>query len=172
MLLPAFADLLVLALAGVALFGTLVYLVRGGRLFWVVIGGAVMTLVCAVLAGLLIAYGCRVITVSGESTPHAERSLLLFSTTIELDGKDFSVSSTDLRTVIINETARPLTLRGEIYASFAAGREKQPEDVTIAPRSVLPFAEHVDFVGPDEPLPREVSATSSSTSVTKYWLTW
>jgi hypothetical protein len=170
-LLPPFADLVVLALAGVALFGTIAYLVRGGRLFWVVVGGGIMTVVCGVLAGLLIAYSCRVIRVTGESTLHAERSLLLFSTTIELGGKDFAVSSTDVRTVIINETSRALTLRGEVYAVFSAG-QRQPEDVTVAPQSVLPFAEHIDFVGPDEPLPREVKSTSSATSVTKYWLTW
>ena len=171
MLLPPFADLVVLALAGVALFGTVAYLVRGGRLFWIVVGGGVMTVLCGVLAGLLIAYSCRVIRVTGDSTPHGERSLLLFSTTIELDGKDFAVSSTDARTVIINETPRALTLRGEVYAVFAAGQQ-QPADVAIAPRSVLSFGEHIDFLGPDEPLPREVKATSSSSSVTKYWLTW
>ena len=171
MLLPPFADLVVLALAGVALFGTIVYLVRGGRLFWVVVGGGIMAVVCGVLGGLLIAYSCPVIRVTGQSTLHAERSLLLFSTTIELGGKDFAVSSTDTRTVIINETPRALTLRGEVYAVVSAG-QAQPIDVTVAPQSVLPFAEHIDFVGPDEPLPREVSATSSASSVTKYWLTW
>lgn len=170
MLLPPFADLVLLALAGVALFGTLAYLIRGGRLRWVVVGGGVMTLVFGVLAGLAIAYGCRVLRVTGESTLHAERQLLLFSTTIELDGESFAVSSTDLRTVIINETARPLTLRGEVYSVVA--RQVQPPDLTIAPRSVLPFGEHVDYVGPEEPLPREVSASAASTSVTKYWLTW
>ena len=77
----------------------------------------------------------------------------------------------DVRTVIINETARPLTLRGEVYAAFP-GRERQPEDITIAPHSVLPFAEHIDFVGPDEPFPRQVETTSATSSVTKYWLTW
>ncbi len=171
MLLPPFADLVVLALAGVALFGTLAYLVRGGRVRWVVIGGAVMTLGFGVLAALLIATGTRVIRVTGETTPHAERLLLVFGKTIELDGKDFAMSGDGARTVIINETGRPLTLRGEVYA-IVAGGQKQPDDVTIAPRSVLAFPEHVDFVGPEDPLPREVSASATSTSVTKYWLTW
>ncbi len=171
MLLPPFADLVVLALAGVALFGTLAYLLRGGRLLWVVAGGGLMTLACGALAGLMIAYSCRVIRVTGASTPRAERSLLLFSTTIELDGKEFPVSSTDASTVVINETPRALTLRGEVYAAVAAG-QNQPEDVVVAPRSVLPFAEQIDLVGPDEPLPRQVESTSSASSVTKYWLTW
>lgn len=170
MLLPPFADLVVLALAGVALFGTLAYLVRGGRVRWVVIGGAVMTLGCGVLAALLIGSSCPVIRVTGETTPHAERLLLAFSKTIELDGRDFAVRAADAQTVIINETSRPLALRGEVYAVVAG--QKQPEAVAIAPRSVLAFPEPIDFVGPDEPLPREVSASSSASSVTKYWLTW
>lgn len=171
MLLPPFADLMVLGLAAVSLFGTVAYVVRGGRLLWVVVGGGAMTLGFGVLAGLLIAYGAPVIRVTGESTPRVERQLLVFGTTLTLDGKDFTVSSRALRTLVINETSRPLTLRGEVY-SMVAGSPAQPPDVTIAPRSVLPWPAHVDHVGPDEPLPREVSASATETTVTKYWLTW
>lgn len=168
MLLPVEADLIALALTAVSLIGTVVYLIRGGRLLWVVVGGAAMTIAFAVLSYLTIATSCRVIRISGAPAPHAAKQMLLFSTTETLGGKAVTLSASDVRTVIVNETERPLRIREAVYG---AGGAPGP-DVVIAPHSALHFPEHIDYVGPDDPLPREVSAQSLTTSVTKRWLTW
>ncbi len=166
MLLPVEADLIALALTAVSLIGTLVYLVRGGRLLWVVVGGAAMTLVFAVLAYLTIATAARVIRVSGDGAPHATKQMLLFSTTQTLGDTDVTLSSSGVRTVIVNETARPLRIREAVYGVGAA----PGPDLVIEPHSVLEYAEHIDLLGPGEPFPTEVSSQSSST--TQRWLTW
>ena len=49
-------------------------------------------------------------------------------------------------------------------------RTPQPRDQVIAPHSAVPFDGFIDYLGPENPLPREVSSKSSTT--TKYWLTW
>ncbi len=172
MLLPVEADLFALALTGVALIGTLVYMVRGGRLFWVIVGGGIMTLVFAVLSVLTINHAARVVTVTGESTPHASKQMLVLSTTLTVGGKEVELSSSDVRTIVVNETSRPLTIRAAVYSEFTAGPggPRDVTDVTIRPFGVLHFAEHIDHIGPEDPLPREVSSNSSTTTV--YWLTW
>lgn len=169
MLLPVEADLIALALTAVALIGTLVYMVRGGRLFWVIVGGGLMTLAFAVLSVLTIKYSARVIRVTGESSPHAEKQMLVLSKTVTVGVKDIELSSSDVRTIVVNETSRPLVIRAAVYSEFSAG-PRPPGDVTIEPFSVLPFAEHIEHVGPNDPLPSEVSSSSSTT--TNYWLTW
>jgi hypothetical protein len=168
-LLPVEADLIALALTAVALIGTLVYMVRGGRLFSVIIGGGIMTLAFAVLSVLTIKYSARVIRVTRDGEPHAEKQMLVLSKTLTVNGKDVELSSSDVRTIVVNETSRPLTIRAAVYSELSAG-PRPPGDVTIEPFGVLHFAEHIDHVGPTDPLPREVSSSSSST--TKYWLTW
>ena len=169
MLLPVEADLFALALTGVALIGTLVYMVRGGRLFWVIVGGGIMTLAFAMLSVLTLNYAARVVTVTGDSTPHASRQMLVLSTTLTVHGKAVELSSSDVRTIVVNETSRPLTIRAAVYSELTAG-PGVPRDVTIEPFGVLHFAEHIDHIGPEDPLPREVSSNSSTTTV--YWLTW
>ncbi len=169
MLLPVEADLIALALTAVALIGTLVYMVRGGRLFWVIVGGGVMTLAFAVLSVLTIKYSARVVRVTGDSTPHAAKQMLVLSKAITVNGKEIELSSSDVRTIVVNETGRPLTIRAAVYSDANAG-PPAPRDVTIEPFGVLPFAEHIEHLGPDDPLPREVSASTSSTI--QYWLTW
>lgn len=168
MLLPVEADLIALAITAVSLIGTIVYLIRGGRLRWVVLGGAAMTAVFAVLSYVTIATACRVIRVSDDDRlqPHAIKQMLLFSATESLNGKDVTLSSSDARTWIVNETSRQLRIREAVYG---AGTAPSP-DVLIEPHSVLHFAEHVDLIGPNEPFPTEVSSAASTS--TKRWLTW
>ena len=73
MLLPPQADLIVLAIAGCGLFGTLVYLIRGGRLFWVVVGGAIFTAVFVALFVMTLTMTCKVVRVRGGSHVYVER---------------------------------------------------------------------------------------------------
>ncbi|MBL0220585.1 MAG: hypothetical protein IPQ07_42795 [Myxococcales bacterium] len=169
MLLPVDADLFALGLTGVALFGTIAYLVRGGRLFWVVVGGGVMAAVFAVLAVLTISFSCQVIRVTGDGSPHAARSMLVLSTTIEVNGKDTELSSSGMRTIVVNETGRTLRIRAAIYSESSNG-PAPPPDVVIEPFGVAHLADHIGHVGPDDPLPSEVSSHASSTI--ERWLTW
>jgi hypothetical protein len=154
-LLPPQADLLILAVAGVGLIGTLVYLVRGGRLFWVVIGGGIFTAVFTILFVITLKMTSYVVHVTGGATMHAERGLRL--------GTDEPYA------VIINDSDRTLTLRGAVYSAYGAPGT-QPADQTIQPHSEQRLDAFVDFLGPNEPFPREVESPSSAT--TKYWLTW
>ena len=174
MLLPPQTDLIALAVAGCGLFGTLAYLIRGGRLFWVVAGGAVMTLVFVVLFILTLTLTSKVVRIvpagAGAATARAERAFLLGSTTVDAGGKRLVLERGDAETLIVNETARPLVLRGEIYSQFRISAAEQPRDVTIAPYSVVPIDGFIDYLGPENPLPQQVSSKSST--VTKYWLTW
>ena len=171
MLLPPQADLIVLAIAGCGLVGTLIYLVRGGRLFWVVVGGAIFTAIFIALFVMTLTMTCKVVRVRGTSHVYAERSFLLGSKTIDLGyGKEVTLGTGDAETLIVNETDLPLTLRGEVYSQFRYSTTPQPRDQVIAPHSAVPFDGFVDHIGPDDPLPREVSSKSSTT--TKYWLTW
>ncbi len=169
MLLPVEADLIALALTAVALIGTLVYMVRGGRLFWVIVGGGIMTLAFAVLSVLTTKYSARVVRVTGDSTPHASKQMLVLSKSVTVNGKDVELSSSEVRTIVVNETGRPLRIRAAVYSASSAGPQA-PRDVTIEAFGVLHFAEHIDHVGPEDPLPSELS--SSASSATRYWLTW
>ena len=156
MLLPPQADLLVLAIAGVGLIGTLVYLVRGGRLFWVVVGGGIFTAVFTALFVITLEMTSYAVHVTGGGRSiHAERGLRLGT------GEPYAV--------IINDSDASLTLRGAVYSAYGPG-DAPPRDRTIAPHSELPLEGFVDYLGPGEGFPSEVESPSSKT--TKYWLTW
>lgn len=172
MLLPASADLLLLGVAGVGLVGTLAYLVRGGRLFWVVVGGAVFTVLFTVLFILSVTITCKVVRVvsEGNGQVHAERALLFGSKTLDLGGREVTLGTADAETLIVNETDRALTLRGEVYSQFRFSTTPPPRDLLIPRYSLVPFDGFIDHLGPDDPLPTEVSSKSST--VTQYWLTW
>ena len=172
MLLPASADLLLLGVAVFGLVGTLAYVIRGGRLFWVVVGGTVFTLLFTLFFFLSVTITCKVVRVSTRGTAelHATRALLIGSTTLDLGGREVTLRTGDAETLIVNESDRPLTLRGEVYSQFRTSSTAQPRDLTIAPRSIVAFDDFVDHLGPDDPLPRTVSSKSST--VTQYWLTW
>jgi len=171
-LLPASADLLLLGVAAVGLVGTLAYLIRGGRLLWVVVGGAIFTLVFTALFVLSVTITCKVVRVTsqGNGQLHAERALLIGSTTLDLGGREVTLGTADAETLIVNETDRPLTLRGEVYSQVRITAAEQPRDLTVPRYSLVPFDGFIDHLGPDDPLPRTVSSKSST--VTEYWLTW
>ena len=168
MLLPVDADLLALGVTAVSLVGTLVYLVRGGRLFWVVIGGGIMTVVFGAASVMTIGYSAQVITVSGGSHPGADRQMLVGSKTVHVGGTDVELSSRGT-TWIINDTDRPLVIKSAVYSEFPGG-PAPPADATLEPHHVAPWPAHIDNLGPDQPLPTEVSSETSTT--TKTWLTW
>ncbi len=172
MFLPASADLLLLGVAAVGLIGTLAYLIRGGRLFWVVVGGAIFTVVFAVTFILSVTMTCKVVRVvhEGNGQVHAERSLLIFSKTIDLDGHEVTLRTDVAETIIVNETDRQLTLRGEVYSQFRLGTTPRPRDQFVPRYTAVPFDGFIDHLGPDDPLPNEVSSKSSTE--TQYWLTW
>jgi hypothetical protein len=171
-LLPPQADLVVVAVAAVGLIGTLAYVIRGGRLFWVVVGGAIYTLVFTVQFILSLSISCKVVRVrsDGAGHLHAERALLIGSKTLDLGGREVTLGTGDAETLIVNETDRPLTLRGEIYSQFRFSATPPPRDLIVPRYSLVPFDNFIDHLGPEDPLPTEVSSKSST--VTQYWLTW
>jgi hypothetical protein len=168
-LLPVDADLLALGVTAVSLVGTLVYLVRGGRLFWVVIGGGIMTVVFGAASAVTIGYSAQVIRVSGGTHRSADRQMLVGSKTVHVGGVDVDMTSRDTTTWIINDTDRPVVIKSAVYSELP-GAPAPPRDSILEPYHVAPWPAHIDNLGPDDPLPTEVSSETSTT--TKTWLTW
>jgi hypothetical protein len=81
------------------------------------------------------------------------------------DGRQARLSSGDL-TLVVNDSVRALTLRTISYGSIPSMGGPTP----VGPMSVVEAPYGVDYVGPDEPPPNEVSSEISFSF--KYWLTW
>ena len=130
------------------------------------------TLLFTVMFIVSVTITCKVVRVmsDGAGHAHAERALLIGSKTLDLGGREVTLGTGDAETLIVNETGDPLTLRGAVYSQFQFSATPPPRDLTVPRYSLVPFDGFIDHLGPDDPLPTEVSSKSSS--VTQYWLTW
>ena len=81
------------------------------------------------------------------------------------DGHSARLSSGD-PVLVVNDSRRPMRIQTVSYGSISSMSDPTP----VAPMSVEEARYGVDYVGPDEPPPAQVSSEISFDF--KYWLTW
>jgi hypothetical protein len=81
------------------------------------------------------------------------------------DGHQVRLSSGDV-TLVVNDSPRTMTIRTISYGSIPSMGGPTP----VGPMSLAEAPYGIDYVGPDDPPPNEVSSEISFSF--KYWLTW
>lgn len=153
------------AVAGAAVLGAVAAWHFDVKNRWVRGGVATVAIVLGGGAAILFFTASPIIRVKPDMT--TSETLLLGRTTETIGGREVELLADGSHTtIIVNESERTLELRGVAYGSPGY----VPGDTTVPPRSVHHLSSKLEYIGPDERPPSEIS--SKSDSEVRYWLTW